>query len=75
MNFVPTAENGLLKKLEEIISIREVSKYQDAGMSVIVSDRKAGIRVHDLIEVLNDIEYKGKLYEVWLRNGKELDKK
>ena len=68
-NFVPTAENGLLPKLEKVISIREISRWQDVGMSVIIADRKSGIRVHDIIEFLNEIAYTGNLYEVKICNG------
>lgn len=54
-NFCPTGANGVLTKLERLLDIEEVALFQDVDMAFIVTNKKPGIPVYDLSEVLTHI--------------------
>lgn len=49
--------NGLLPKLERIISVEQISMFQDVDMAFIIAKKEKGVPVVDLTDFLNQINY------------------
>ncbi len=54
-NFCPMGCNGMLPKLERLLSIEEVALFQEVGMAFIITKTCRGVPVVDLTELLNSM--------------------